>query len=170
MDFLDLAKARYSLRKYTGQPVEAEKVQKVLEAALCAPTAHNLQPRRIYVLSGPVQMEKVNRCTSCHFGEPCVLMVGYDDTVSWKREFDGKDYGEVDATIAATQMMLEAQQLGLGTCWIGFYDPQKLAEEFPLPENIHIIGLITLGYPTEDAHPAKLHTASIPMEQMVTYL
>lgn len=67
-------------------------------------------------------------------------------------------------------MMLEAQQLGLGTCWIGFYDPQKLAEEFPLPENIHIIGLITLGYPTEDAHPAKLHTASIPMEQMVTYL
>ena len=166
MDFMELAKARYSVRKYTGQPVEAEKLQKVLEAALCAPTAHNLQPQRIYVLSGPVQMEKVNRCTTCHFGEPCVLMVGYDASVSWKREFDGKDYGEVDATIAATQMTLEAAQLGLGTCWIGYYDPQKLAAEFPLPENIRVIGLLALGYPAADARAAKLHTVSIPLEEM----
>lgn len=170
MSFLELAKARYSVRKYDQTPVGPLALNMILEAALCAPTAVNLQPQRVFVLSSPEQMEKISRCTPFRFGQPCVLMVGYDDRISWKRPYDGKDYGEVDASIAATQMMLEAADLGLGTTWIGHYDPAKLAEEFPMDEHIHIIGLITLGYPAENAHPAKLHTATIPMEDMVTYL
>ena len=170
MNFLELAKQRYSLRKYAKTPVGPLALNMILEAALCAPTAHNLQPQRVFVLNRPELIEKIDRCTPCHFGEPCVLMVGYDDRISWKRPYDGKDYGEVDASIAATQIMLEAADLGLGTTWIGHYDPAKLAEEFPMDEHIHIIGLITLGYPAENAHPAKLHTASIPMEDMVRYL
>ena len=170
MDFQELAKQRYSVRRYAPEAVGAVALNMVLEAALCAPTAHNLQPQRIFVLNRPELIEKIDRCTSCHFGEPCVLTVGYDDRVSWKREFDGKDHGEIDASIAATQIMLAAADLGLGTCWIGYYDPAKLAEEFPMDEHIHIMALIALGYPAETAHPAKLHEVSIPMEDMVQYL
>ena len=116
MDFQELAKQRYSVRRYAPEAVGAVALNMVLEAALCAPTAHNLQPQRIFVLNRPELIEKIDRCTSCHFGEPCVLMVGYDDRVSWKREFDGKDHGEIDASIAATQIMLAAADLGLGSC------------------------------------------------------
>lgn len=171
MDFATLSAERYSLRKFSDRPVEEEKLQAILESGRNAPTAHNNQPQRILVLRSPKALEKVDGCTAAHFHPPVMLVVSYDPATSWKREGDGKDHGEIDAAIAATQMMLEAADLGLGTTYVGMFEPEKLHAAFPEQlEGLVPIALLPLGYPAEGAHPSRLHTDRKPLEELVTYL
>ena len=131
MDFQTLSAARYSLRKFDSRPVEQEKLDLILKAGRNAPTAHNYQPQRIFVLQSPEALEKADACAGSHFNPPVILAVAYDPAVSWKREYDGKDHGEIDAAIAAAQMMLQAADLGLGTTYVGMFEPDKLLAAFP---------------------------------------
>ena len=170
MDFAKLAAERYSLRKFSDRPVEAEKLSAVLEAGRNAPTAHNLQPQRIFVLQSSEALEKVDGCTGAHFHPPVMLLVAYDPEAAWKREDDGKNHGEIDAAIAVTQMMLQAADLGLGTTYIGMFDPEKLRAAFPEElAGLVPIALLALGYPAENARPSRLHTERKPLEEMVRY-
>lgn len=170
MDFQELSAARYSLRKFDARPVEREKLELILEAGRNAPTAHNNQPQRIFVLQTPEAREKAEACMGCHFPSPVLLAVGYDPAVSWHREHDGKDHGEIDAAIAVTQMMLQAADLGLGTTYVGMFEPEKLLAAFPEMAGLRMIAMLPLGYPAEAAHPARLHTQREPMEHFVTEL
>lgn len=170
MDFEALSAARYSLRKFSGQPVEPEKLALILEAGRNAPTAHNNQPQRIFVLQSPEALEKADACMGSHFHPPVIIAVAYDPEVSWKRETDGKDHGEIDATIAATQMMLQAADLGLGTTYVGMFEPEKLLAAFPEMSGTRPIALLPLGYPAEGAHPARLHAERRPLGELVKYL
>ncbi len=171
MDFENLSAERYSLRKFSSRPVEAEKLSQVLEAGRNAPTAHNLQPQRILVLQSAQALEKADGCTGAHFHPPVMLVVAYDAAEAWKREDDGKNHGEIDAAIAATQMMLQAADLGLGTTYVGMFDPEKLHAAFPEAlAGLTPIALLPLGYPAEGAHPSRLHTARKPLEDLVKYL
>lgn len=161
MDFAKLAAERYSLRKFSDRPVEAEKLSAVLEAGRNAPTAHNLQPQRIFVLQSAEALDKVDGCTGAHFHPPVMLMVAYDPAVAWKREDDGKNHGEIDAAIATTQMMLQAADLGLGTTYVGMFDPEKLHAAFPELAGLTPIALLPLGYRRrEPIPPASTRTAS----------
>ena len=170
MDFEKLSAARYSLRKFSPAPIEPEKLALVLEAGRSAPTAHNNQPQRIFVLQSPEALEKADGCTGCHFHPPVMLVVAYDPAVSWHREGDGKDHGEIDAAIAATQMMLQAADLGLGTTYVGMFDPEKLKAAFPELKDLNITAMLPIGYPAEGAHPARAHGARKPLEELVKYL
>lgn len=170
MDFSALSAQRYSLRKFDSRPVEQEKLDLILEAGRNAPTAHNKQPQRFFVLRTPEALEKADACMGCHFHPPVIVAVGYDPAESWHREYDGKDHGEIDATIAVTQMMLQAADLGLGTTYVGMFEPEKLLEAFPEMAGLHITALLPLGYPAEGAHPARLHNDRKPMEELVKYL
>lgn len=157
MEFLKLAKERYSVRQYSNKPVEDEKLAMVLEAGRVAPTAANKQPQRIYVLKTPSEIKKLHECTRYDFHSPIVLIIAYDKTASWKRKYDGHDGGETDASIVATHMMLQAWELGLGTCWVGSFDPVKVKELFAFPESFEPVALFPLGYPSSDAKPIPLH-------------
>ena len=171
MDFATLSAERYSLRKFSDRPVEEEKLLAVLESGRNAPTAHNNQPQRILVLRSTEALEKVDGCSGVHFHPPVMLVVSYDPETAWKREGDGKNHGEIDAAIAATQMMLEAADLGLGTTYVGMFDPEKLHAAFPEQlKGLVPIALLPLGYPAEGAHPSRLHTDRKPLEELVTYL
>ena len=170
MEFLQLSEARYSLRKFSNRPVEAEKLAAILEAGRNAPTAHNLQPQRIFVLQSPEALEKADACTAAHFHPPVILVVAYDPEAAWKRETDGKNHGEIDASIAATQMMLEAADLGLGTTYVGMFEPEKLLAAFPEMAGLCPIAMLPLGYPAEGAHPSRLHADRKPMGELVKYL
>ena len=170
MEFLQLSEARYSLRKFSDRPVEAEKLAAILEAGRDAPTAHNLQPQRIFVLRSPEALEKADACTAAHFHPPVILVVAYDPEAAWKRETDGKNHGEIDASIAATQMMLEAADLGLGTTYVGMFEPEKLLAAFPEMAGLCPIAMLPLGYPAEGAHPSRLHADRKPLEELVKYL
>ena len=170
MDFEKLSAERYSLSKFSDRPVEQEKLDLILEAGRNAPTAHNLQPQRIFVLQTPEALEKADGCTASHFHPPVMLVVAYDAQAAWKRETDGKNHGEIDAAIAATQMMLQAADLGLGTTYVGMFEPEKLISAFPEMAGLTPIALLPLGYPAETAHPSRLHADRKPMEELVRYL
>ena len=90
--------------------------------------------------------------------------------LAWKREDDGKNHGEIDAAIAVTQMMLQAADLGLGTTYVGMFDPEKLHAAFPELAGLTPIALLPMGYPAEGAHPSRLHTDRKPLEELVRYL
>lgn len=170
MAFLDLARARYSVRKFSEKPLEREKLEQVLEAGRLAPTACNYQPQRILVAESAEALEKIRRCTPCSFGAPAVLVICFDKNVSAKHEHTPFDIGIVDASIVATHLMLAAADLGLGTTWVENFDFPSVMREFALPENLVPTALLPLGYPAPDAAPnKKLHFSRKPLAETVFY-
>lgn len=169
MDFLELAKNRYSCRAFSDKEIEQEKIDKILEAARLAPTGRNSQSQRILVLTDKEQLSKLNGCTKYGWNAPLVMIVCYDKNESWKRTYDNYDGGTVDTSIVTTQMMLEVTNLGLGATWVGAFDPLKAREIYNVPENYEIVAILPIGYPSEDAHPSKLHDDRKPIEEFVFY-
>ena len=167
MDFQALSTARYSLRKFSMQPVEQEKLDLILEAGRSAPTAHNYQPQRIFVLRSPEALKKADACMGSHFHPPVILAVAYDASVSWKREADGKDHGRRRTVRVRKEQYAD---LGLGTTYVGMFEPEKLLAAFPEMAGTVPIALLPLGYPAEGAHPARLHTERKPLAELATYL
>ncbi|WP_195198847.1 nitroreductase family protein [Faecalispora jeddahensis] len=153
MCFLDLASERYSVRKYQQIPVEQEKIDSILRVAQVAPSGHNAQSARVLVINEESALEKLRRCTVCHYHAPLIFLVGYDRTVCWQREYDGKLSGEIDASIICTHMMLEAFDLGLGSVWVMNFNPYKMRQEFHIPDQIEPVALLLAGYPAEGVKP-----------------
>lgn len=86
MDFLELVEKRYSCRSFSTKEVEKEKIEKILKVAKLAPTARNLQPQRILVLTQKKQLEKLNGCTQYGWNAPVIMILFYDKSVSYKRD------------------------------------------------------------------------------------
>ena len=107
MNFLDLVKARYSVRSYRPQAVEREKVEYLLECARLAPSAVNFQPWRFFVVASDARREALRRCYHREwFAEaPLCIAVCVDESVSWKRKSDGHDHADIDAAIAAEHII-----------------------------------------------------------------
>lgn len=170
MDFLQLAKERYSMRKFSDKKVEKEKLDLILEAGRVAPTAVNYQPQRILVIDSEENLAKLKLCTPYHFHAPLALLVCYDSTTSWKRSYDKEDMGVIDASIVTTHMMLMAEELGLGSTWVGHFNPDIMKETFELPEYLVPVALLPLGYPRSDSAPhPKLHYSRNDIKDMVFY-
>ncbi len=159
MSFLDLAKARYSVRKFSDKPVEKEKIAAILEAAKVAPTAKNQQPVKVYVIESPEGLAKANQVSPCIYGAPLVMMVAYDPDQTYRTGWNpGINYGDIDASIVCTHMMLAAADLGLGSCWVARFARADASRTFELPDNIVPVALLPIGYPAEDAAPSPRHT------------
>ena len=159
MAFQELAKNRYSVRSFRETPIEKEHMDLILEAGRVAPTACNFQPQKIYVARSAEAREKLASVCRCTFGAPVILVVGYDRTRDWKNKLmPGLTSGETDAAIVCTHMMLQAADLGIGSCWVGYFNPEQVAEVLGLPENITVTALLPIGYPAENAAPLPLHS------------
>ena len=169
MDYLDLVKVRYSVRKFSKRNVSKETLDLILEAGRLAPTAVNYQSQRILVLNTEDSLSKINHCTPYLFGAPMALLVCYDSNSSWKRPFDDKDMGIVDASIVATHMILEIVNLGLGCTWVGHFDPQKVKAAFSLPDNIIPVVLLPVGYPDDTCKPHPNHYLRNRIDSTVFY-
>lgn len=170
MDLMNLLKERYSVRNFSDKKVEKEKINAILDAGRLAPTAVNFQPQRILVLESEQSLANLKECTRYHFEAPLAFLICYDNTVSWKRAYDNKDMGEVDASIVATQMMLEITNLGLGTTWVGHFDPDAVIEKFELPENIIPVALFPIGYPANDSAPNPRHNERLEIAETVKFI
>lgn len=169
MDFLAMTKQRYAVRKFSAEPVEPEKLDRILEAARNAPTAHNSQPQRIFVMQSPEAIAIVDACTRGRFGAPVVLILCYDASESWKRK-DGYDSGEVDLGIVGTHIMFEAVEQGLGTCWVAMFKPAEVRLRLSLPENIIPIAVMPVGHPASDAVPFSYHFERKPLRDTTTMM
>ena len=169
MEFKEVVKNRYSCKKYSGRAVEAEKLTAVLEAGRLAPTAKNLQEQRIYVLQSAEDLAAVDAATPCRYGAPVVLVVAYDKNNVFVYPGGKKDSGAEDAAIVATHMMLAATDEGLDSCWLNFYDTEKIEKLLDLPENEEILMLLDLGYAAEGAGPLPNHTNRKDLSETVIY-
>ena len=159
MTFMDLAKARFSTRKFTDQAIEDDKLAQILEAGQIAPTAKNQQPQKIYVIRSQEKLDQLNQLTRCIYGASTVLLVAYDDTLDWDNPLEpGIHSGEVDSAIVATHMMMEATELGIGSVWVGWFPPTETARALNLPDHIKPVMLLPLGYTAETFQPSPMHT------------
>ncbi len=169
MDLLELLKKRYSVRKFDGRKVEKEKLDLILEAGRVAPTAVNFQPQRILVIESEQALQKLKECTPYHFNAPLALLICFDKNVSWKRGHDNYEMGVVDASIVTTQMMLEIENLGLGTTWVGSFKPELLRTFFNIPENYEPVAILPVGYPAHDSAPNPHHNERYDLSHTVFY-
>ena len=169
MNFLKLASDRYSVRKFNDKPLEKEVVEKILEAARIAPTGCNYQPQRVLVINDDEALEKLKDCTRCHFDAPCAMLVCYNKDECWTRPYDGNQSGIVDASIVTTHMMLEVTDLGLGSTWVGAFDPIKAKETYNVPEHYEVAAILPVGYPSEEAHPSRLHNDRKSIDEIAFY-
>ena len=169
MDFLSLAKKRYACRSYKKQAVEQEKLDLILEAGRVAPTGANRQPQRLGVVRSQEGMERLARCTR-DFGAPVAIIVCADTTQAWIRKYDGKQVGDIDASIVTDHMMLCATSLGLNTLWICMFKPDAVREEFGLPEGIEPVNILLIGYGDgEPASPDRHAETRKPLAETVVY-
>ena len=159
MDYHELIRKRFSVRKYKEDPLTAGQIDEILMAGNVAPTARDLQPQRIYVLESRESMEKLSKAIGTMlFGAPNAFIICADRTEASPLPFrDEGNFGETDATIVTTHMMLAAHDIGLGTCWIGYFDPKVLRESFDIPENEDIYHILIVGTPADDCVPGPLH-------------
>ena len=167
MDFLELAKKRYSVLDYQKRDIPTEIIHKILEAARSAPTACNCQPVKIAVIHTESGREKLNRVVPSKYYVSAAFLVCYDKNGCWTRSYDGKTSGEIDASIVATHMMMEAADLGLGSIWVMYWNPETMKSEFELPEQYEPVALLITGYAEENIQPHQGHFVRKEIEEML---
>ncbi len=152
MDFSEMIRYRRSVRKYAPTPVEPGKLQKLLEAARVAPTAANRQPVRLILVQGEEERAELGKSANI-YGAPLAVIVCADREHAWKRPYDGKITTDIDASIVTDHMMLQATELGLGSVWICYFDPEQLQKSFRIPENLEPVNILAVGYPADGERP-----------------
>ncbi len=169
MEYFDLIKERFSVRSFKEEKLSTEEIEKILNAGHLAPTGCNNQPQRIYVFQSDDALEKLKNCTKCHFNAPNAMLVCYNKDEVWRRKYDGKSSGVVDASIVATHMMLAAANIGVGTTWVMHFDPKAMVNTFEISETQVPVALLVMGYPADDVKPLGLHFESRPISDTVIY-
>ncbi len=169
MEFLKLAKERFTCRSYMDKKVEKEKLEKILEAGKIAPTAANMQPQRLLILQEEKGLEKLKRGADIYQAPLAIIVCGDKEKV-WKRSFDGKNMVDIDTSIVTTHMMLEAKELGLESVWVCYFKPDIIRKEFNIPENLEPINILAIGYGSGEKADASRHDkARKPLSETVFY-
>ena len=152
MAFTELAKKRFSSRKFTNKLVDKETIIKIFETVRLAPSAKDLQPWHFVVITEKQQIRKIASCYKHDWLKqvPVIIVACGDHNVSWRRS-DGKDHCDIDVAIAVDHLTLAATNFGLATCWICKFHVMQCADILMLPDGIEPIALIPLGYPAEEA-------------------
>jgi len=167
-NFLTLAAERYSCRSFTQEAVAEEDIQRILEAARLAPTAVNRQPVHIWVVQDKERLQKMKEATAYTYGASVIFIVGCSPEDAWVRKYDGKNGAEVDAAIVGTHIMLEVADLGLGSTWVGSFDPAKLKEAIPEIDEWIPIALFPVGH--IEGQPSPRHGERKSIDELVTRL
>lgn len=168
MDFNSLAEKRYSCKRYDDRVVDESLLNLILEGGRMAPTAKNLQEQHIYVATTPESLAKIDECTPCRYSAPVVLVVAFNKNNVYIYPGGKRDSGIEDASIVATHLMLAAADLGIDSCWVNCFDPDKLHSLLGLPEDEEILMLLDLGYAAEGAGPLPNHFSRKPLTETVT--
>lgn len=170
MDFKEVIRNRYSCKKYSDRPVEADKLEAILNAGRLAPTAKNLQEQHIYVVQSEENLKKIDTVTPCRYGAPVVLVVAFDRDNVYIYPGEKQNSGAEDVTIVATHMMLAAADEGVDSCWVNRLNPEELADALNLPEHEEVVMMLDLGYAAEGAGPLPNHGKRKDLSETVNWL
>lgn len=134
-----------------------------------APTAANLQPVHLIAVQSEEGLAKIGKGANI-YGAPLAIIVCADHNKAWVRPFDKKQSGDIDASSLTDHMMLQATELGLGSVWVCYFQPDIIRKEFNLPVNLEPVNILVIGYSndgTEDI--SRFDSDRIPMNQLVSY-
>lgn len=193
MQFDQVIETRRSIRNFKPEPVSDEAISELLKAARLAPSGSNIQPWRFIIIRSPEMKEKLKAATVFRFVSKAPVVIaccadlsaldnrpdrlielvqaGVFDNVEMDGEYTPPErnqeqllaYLNMNVGIAITHMMLKAVDLGLGTCWIGGFDPMKSKEILALDDNLHVVALLPVGYP--ERVPAQ--RPRFPLEHLI---
>lgn len=172
MNVFEAVSKRRSIRKYKDTEVEDEKLQNILEVARIAPSAANRQEWKFIIVKDKETREKlVEAANGQTFVAEAPVTIVACSTESERVMPCGQYAYTVDLSIAVSFMILEATELGLGTCWLGAYDEEKVRNILQIPERIRVPAMFTLGYADESPHqrPRKHISEIISSEKYVTW-
>lgn len=171
--FIDLLRQRRSIRKFLDKPVEREKVNQLVEAALRSPSSRGLNPWQFIIVDDKALLKTLSASkehgSSFLKRAPFAIIVCADDSIETWIE---------DCSIASILIQLSAESLGLKSCWIQIRDRQHdrltTAREFVaghvnLPANLNIEAIIAIGYPDEEKQPHKLEKLQFDKIWINTY-
>ena len=155
--FHELARSRFSVRRYQKIAVAEKTLNELFEAVAVAPSACNFQPWVFIVLRDEQSRFSFSKVYPREWfsAAPVIVAACCDYQRSWKRA-DGKDFGEIDVAIAMDHLTLAAAERGLGTCWIGNFDSEAACRLLKLPPSIVPVALTPLGYPVDATPPGKV--------------
>ncbi len=176
MTFLDLVNKRQSNRAYSDKPVEKEKIVLCVEAARLAPSACNSQPWKFIIADDPDLKSKLAQTTANkllplnHFTNQAPIHVvivneGSNFTATLGNKIKNRNFSLIDIGIAAEHFCLQAEEIGLGTCMIGWFKEKEVKELLNIPEKKRPELIITLGYPA-DVHRKKKRKK---IEKIISY-
>jgi len=159
MEFTQLLQARHSIRKFRGDAVPQELVEKILEAVRSAPSAGNFQAYEIYLVSGAKRMQALADASFNHGWIAQAPMALVICTNAARCEYDGKEHWALqDASIAATLAHLAIVDLGLATCWVGAFPPAKVGEVLGVADGHIPMAVLPFGYADELPEPSNRRT------------
>ena len=166
MDVIEAIRRRYSVRAYRNREIEKDKLQELFAAAHLAPSASNRQEWRFIVVQKPETKQQIAEiaCKQTFIAQAPVVLVCCAET-DIHLMMCGEPCYQIDVAIAIDHITLAATELGLGTCWIGAFDSDKVRKILGIPEEIRLIALLSVGYPADNPGPKK----RLPIEQIVKY-
>ena len=166
MTLSEIIRERRSIREYEAKPVPRDELLKVLEAGRMAPSSRNKQNWNITVVENE---ELRHKLVEASLGQPLAAKAPAM-IVLWATGglvmSCGQITATVDCSIALSFMMLKAAELGLGTCWMGGYDPEAVKKVLGLPEDAAVVAMTPIGYPAETPNP----TPRKPMDEIVHFM
>jgi len=165
MEVIEAIRKRYSCRSYQDKPIEQEKLDKIFEAARLAPSAKNLQDWRFVVVTDKkTKRQLAESANNQRFLENAgIIIVACSNSDHIMR--CGQAVGPIDVAIALEHIALQATELGLATCWIGSFYPEKVRHIVGIPQDIAIIELMAVGYPVDSMKEPMRE----PIENIVCY-
>ena len=166
MNFLELIQKRQSVRKYSGNPVEREKIERCIEAARLAPSACNSQPWKYIIIDDPSLKEKIAKesySAIAPFNKfalqaPVIVAIVMEKPTMLSQfggRVKGKDFYLIDIGITAEHFCLQAAEEGLGTCILGWFNEKAVQKLLNIPTKKRIGLLITLGYAADEPRQKK---------------
>ena len=178
MEFTDVVKLRRSVRKFSNQEVEKEKIEQILECARLAPSWANKQCWSFIVVKDKEKIELLSKAAgtvNIWFKKAPIMIVACGDPkLSGIRK--GIEYFMVDVAISMEHLVLAATDLGLGSCWIGAFEEEKIKDVLGIPNNIRVVAITPIGYPAEKVGVQETITRVIlrskkrkPLDEIVHY-
>ena len=150
MTLMEAIKGRRSIRVYAQKPIEKEKIEAVLEAARLAPSARNRQKWQFIVVTDPDLKDKMlDACNNQSFVKqaPAVIVAcGSEPGIMTC----GQPVETIDVSIAMSFIILKAYEEGLGTCWLGNFNKDKVKAVLGIPDDVSVVAVTPLGYPAEN--------------------
>lgn len=175
--FFELVQKRVSCRSYTEKQLSEEDIKLILESARLAPSACNKQPWRFAVVRDKEVKTKLIK-EGCIWGinmdwaikAAIIIVLGMKKSLITHKiapQISKIDYSLIDMGIVGEHIVLQATELGLGTCWIGWIKPDKIRKIVSWEKDIKPVSLITIGYPSDDSTKPKQR---FPLEELVKVL